>query len=74
MDCDPIDYVKNAFDEIIVPSLFAPTPTKLSLRIHIYRRMVLSIANSLLSKHPYHSAQDYADLAITSIEKAGLLI
>ena len=70
---DPLDYVESAFDTCIAPNLTAPTPNKLMVRKHAYRKLVLDLARKELAIHSPHSIDDVSNLAVQCFELAGLM-
>lgn len=68
-----IEYVGEIFDKEIAGAITAPTPVKQAIRVHVYRRAVLSKATDiLLGRTMPLNVENTYELVIDSIQQAGL--
>ena len=72
---DPRDYVMDAYDSVIAPTLNAPTAMMTKLRRHVFRRVVSEVATlQLLDRAATTSitAEEVVAVTISACEKVGI--
>ena len=70
---DPIAYVLDAFDKLIAPTIIAPSPLKQSVRIHVFRNILIEHARQELSFFTLHTSLDLCSLVDRCFEQCGFL-
>jgi hypothetical protein len=71
LSVDPIEYIQDAFDKCVVPTLTGSSPVQLSLRIHLYRKLVGDLARQELALITLGSIDDLFALCWRCFEHIG---
>ena len=72
---DPRDYVMDAYDTLIAPTLIAPTAMTTKLRRHVFRRVVSEVATLQLRDRAATTAitpDEVVAITVSACEKVGI--
>ena len=72
LSISPVEYVVDAFEQLIVPGFGGDTPLKKSVRVHLYRKMLLQVLQEELLISIPLSLDQVFQLTMRCFERLGL--